>query len=67
MTPIESISSVFRNYVNFSGRAQRSEFWWFTLFSFVCVKLILGIIAAAVEALRVDFHFFWPCCCLPWR
>ena len=33
MNPIESISSVFRNYVNFSGRAQRSEFWWFTLFS----------------------------------
>lgn len=35
MNPIQSISSVFRNYINFSGRAQRSEYWWFTLFSFV--------------------------------
>ena len=58
MNPIESISSVFRNYVNFSGRAQRSEFWWFTLFSFVLHQLILGIIAAAVEALSIlEFIF----------
>ena len=40
MNPIESISSVFRNYVNFSGRAQRSEFWWFTLFSFVLQAIL---------------------------
>ena len=35
MNPVEAISSVFRNYTNFSGRAPRSEFWWFTLFPFV--------------------------------
>lgn len=23
------------NYCNFSGRASRSEYWWFTLFSFI--------------------------------
>lgn len=40
MNPIQSISSVFRNYVNFSGRAQRSEFWWFTLFSVVSQALL---------------------------
>lgn len=40
MNPIESITSVFRNYVNFSGRAQRSEFWWFTLFSFIMQALL---------------------------
>ena len=40
MNPLESISSVFRNYVNFSGRAQRSEFWWFTLFSFVSQAIL---------------------------
>ena len=52
MNPIESISSVFRNYVNFSGRAQRSEFWWFTLFTFL-VSVALASIAAAVPALNV--------------
>ena len=31
---------MFRNYVNFSGRAQRSEFWWFTLFSFIVQALL---------------------------
>jgi uncharacterized membrane protein YhaH (DUF805 family) len=27
-----AVASAFRNYANFSGRASRSEFWWFTLF-----------------------------------
>ena len=35
MNPIAAVTSVLRNYVNFSGRAQRSEFWWFFLFSLV--------------------------------
>ena len=28
------------NYVNFQGRAQRSEFWWFALFAFVASALL---------------------------
>ena len=43
MNPIEAVSSVFRNYVNFNGRAQRSEFWWFVLFSFIS-QAILNLI-----------------------
>ena len=39
----QSISHVFRNYVNFSGRASRSEFWWWVLFNFI-ISLILNII-----------------------
>ena len=35
MNPIAAVTSVLRNYVNLSGRAQRSEFWWFFLFSSV--------------------------------
>jgi uncharacterized membrane protein YhaH (DUF805 family) len=30
-----SITYCFRNYATFSGRAGRSEFWWFTLFVLV--------------------------------
>ncbi len=40
MTPIEAVTSVFRNYANFNGRAQRSEFWWFVLFSFISQAIL---------------------------
>ena len=52
VTPAESVSSVLRNYVNFRGRAQRSEFWWFTLCN-VVVSVILGLIGTAPPALNV--------------
>ncbi len=34
---------VFENYVNFSGRARRSEYWYFTLFNFIISLLLMGI------------------------
>ena len=34
----QAISSVFRNYFVLSGRARRSEYWFFTLF-----ELLIGI------------------------
>jgi len=30
-----AIQSGFRNYVNFKGRATRSEYWWWALFTLV--------------------------------
>ena len=33
MNFIQSIRTCMRKYVNFSGRATRSEFWWFYLFT----------------------------------
>jgi uncharacterized membrane protein YhaH (DUF805 family) len=41
MSFTQSISSVFRQYFGFSGRACRSEYWWFFLFQF-----IVGIVLA---------------------
>src|SRR6516164_5803498 len=43
MSFLEAISSGFRNYVNFSGRAIRSEFWYWALFCAV-VSVVLGLI-----------------------
>ena len=40
----EAISSVLRNYVAFSGRAPRSEFWYWALFNF-----IVSVIAMALD------------------
>lgn len=40
----QAVSSFFRNYVNFSGRASRSEFWYSMLF----------VVAASVVARFID-------------
>ncbi|MGN6424154.1 MAG: DUF805 domain-containing protein [Asticcacaulis sp.] len=32
MSFVEAIKSGFKNYVNFQGRATRSEYWWWVLF-----------------------------------
>lgn len=45
MTFSESIHSVFSKYATFSGRASRSEYWYFALFNFI-VMVILWIVAA---------------------
>jgi len=33
MNITQAVSSVFRNYATFQGRAPRSEYWWWTVFS----------------------------------
>lgn len=46
----QGVSRFFSNYLNFSGRASKSEYWWPILASFLVavVVLILGSTAAAV-------------------
>jgi uncharacterized membrane protein YhaH (DUF805 family) len=44
----EAIKSGFQNYVNFSGRAARSEYWYWTLFS----------ILMAIGSALIDFALF---------
>ncbi len=43
MTFQEAINSVFSNYANFSGRARRSEYWYFTLFNLI-VSMVLSVL-----------------------
>jgi len=43
MNFVEAISSCFRNYANFSGRAVRSEFWYWYIFVAV-VLIVFGAI-----------------------
>lgn len=47
MNFVDAIKSGFGNYVGFSGRAARSEFWYWTLFSFIA-DIVAGIIDAFV-------------------
>src|SRR5215218_7058718 len=37
----------FKKYATFTGRASRSEYWWWTLFTFV-IYLVLGLVTFAV-------------------
>ena len=43
MNFFEAIESNLRNYVNLSGRATRSEYWYWT-FSVVTLNVVLGVI-----------------------
>ena len=43
----DAISSGFRNYVRFEGRASRSEFWYWTLFA-ILVAIVTQIIDAVI-------------------
>ncbi|WP_457320852.1 DUF805 domain-containing protein [Roseateles sp. P5_E11] len=42
MTFQESVQTCFSKYVDFSGRASRSEYWWFALFVFGA-SFVLGM------------------------
>ena len=43
MTMMEAVEHVFKNYANFSGRARRSEYWYFVLFNFL-VWLVFAVL-----------------------
>ena len=42
----ESVKTCFSKYITFSGRASRSEYWWFALFVFVATSILAMIDAA---------------------
>ena len=46
-----AISRAFSNYCNFSGRASRSEFWWFTLFTAIVGTAISAVFMPISENL----------------
>ncbi|PLL11753.1 DUF805 domain-containing protein [Tabrizicola sp. TH137] len=43
MNMIEAVKAVFSNYATFSGRARRSEYWWFVLFNII-VSVVLALV-----------------------
>lgn len=47
---VEAVKSVFSHYANFSGRARRSEYWFFYLFNLLAVFIfmILGSILGGI-------------------
>jgi uncharacterized membrane protein YhaH (DUF805 family) len=48
MTFGEAVSTCFRKYADFTGRASRSEYWWFVLFQYLI--LVVAVMVAAALA-----------------
>ncbi|MCD8387177.1 MAG: DUF805 domain-containing protein [Bacteroidales bacterium] len=46
----EAIKRGFQNYINFNGRASRSEYWWWALFSFA-VGIVAGWLGEVVAGI----------------
>ena len=49
----DSVKTCLQKYVNFEGRASRSEFWWFYLAIFLA-GLITGIVDGIVFGIDID-------------
>ena len=43
----DAVSTCFSKYVTFTGRATRSEYWWFILF-YVIGAVVLGFVAGMI-------------------
>lgn len=50
MSFVDAVKSVFSQYAGFSGRARRSEYWFFCLFNII-VSGILGVLGTAIPIL----------------
>ena len=65
-----AIKSGFSNYANFSGRASRSEYWYFTLFSVIVnigASLIDQILGIYIVAGLAGIALIIPCLSMIWR
>lgn len=60
MTPIQAVTSCFKKYFQFSGRASRSEYWWFFLATLVAVY---GSLALGFDGIST---LFWLATIVPW-
>ena len=61
MTFIQSIKTCFSKYAIFDGRASRSEYWWFQLFSALLQLGLggIGIIIGGVDSFDVTSSLGW--------
>jgi uncharacterized membrane protein YhaH (DUF805 family) len=54
-----AVQSVLRQYVGFSGRAGRPEFWYWVL-ALILVSLVLAVIDGAILAPMLGYESFSP-------
>lgn len=59
MNFLEAIQAGFTNYVEFDGRASRSEFWYWILFTII-INFIAGLMDASLYG-STDAGWFYAC------
>ena len=59
MNMVEAVKHVMSNYANFSGRARRSEFWWWVL-ALILLQIVTSIIDGALIAPMLGAEAFSP-------
>lgn len=59
MSPVEALISAFRNYADFSGRARRSEYWWFLLCVWVISFVLIVVAFVAARQLGLIVLIAW--------
>lgn len=53
MNMIEAVKSSFSKYADFSGRARRAEYWWFSLFNMIAGFVVtFGLVFAFAETVE---------------
>lgn len=57
MSFFEAVEQVFKHYADFSGRARRSEFWYYMLFYWLVLTL-LGILSAVLPGVGLLISLF---------
>lgn len=61
----QAVRSVFGNYANFSGRARRSEYWYWSLATIIAV-VVLEVIASASRSVgMVLLAIYWLATVVP--
>ena len=51
MGMMDYVKKCFQNYANFSGRARRSEYWYFCLFNMIISLVLSGLGRLAGEGI----------------
>lgn len=51
----DAVEICFDKYATFSGRASRSEFWYFVLFYFICA-LIITFVGTVLDKMLIEEH-----------
>ena len=52
MDPVEAVKTCFKKFFDFTGRARRSEYWWFVLFT-VIVSTIFSFLGGFLPVLTI--------------
>jgi len=55
----QSIRNCFKGYCNFTGRARRSEFWYFYIICMIIIFILLSILISLIEVETVSSGWYY--------